>query len=633
MGIGTKAFAVFGEIGLKDDGDVKRQLKDVTAEAKKYEGMLTSSAARAGAAALGLAAVAFGVSSVKAYQESQIALVKLQNTLSNMPKLQGATTRAFEEQAKAIQKLTAADDEEIITAQAMLGTFQTTQDQILELTPLIVDFSRKFGVDMVSASKLAGKALEGQISAFKRQGISIDENLYATDRYAAVMKALREQVGGYAEQEAASGAVATIQLKNAFADLQEIVGEELAPALVDVTNGITEMLQGFGELSEDTQKTVIGIGAVGTAALVAIPYLGTLIRALRDLGITATTAAGAAGTGGIVGLAAKLPALLMTINPLVAGLAVFIYKMQQVDDSANNFSRSMVMNGDSLEDMQKIVDDGKATWEDFARATQEVEFSLLSEAEKAEIATRAGMTLDQAIAIYGDDAAEAAVQTDTLTRAIDGSMVAADSAAGKFRTLTDLDIAQQLAVLDLNAARERLNEVMKDSESTADDVARAQLGVEQAELRVNDAAADMAAAVSESLGTSYDNANSIASIEAVTAALQAAMNTADSARSAMQRALSLKVLPAGVTSSGLQRHGGGGIPVSGMYSLQAGEYVLRETQVERIIERGGSVSSSMQAVIIADPRYTDMAKLERDVQRINSSDIASGDVLAALGIG
>jgi hypothetical protein len=262
----------------------------------------------------------------------------------------------------------------------------------------------------------------------------------------------------------------------------------------------------------------------------------------------------------------------------------------------------------------------------FLREVQDGTRTLDGHREK--VALLAGATGD-----YGDEASDAATETDNLTRAMDGAMVASDSLAGKQRTLTELDLANRTAQLDRTAAYERLAEVMADGESSADDIARAQIGVEQAEIRAADAAADMAAGI-DTLGNPVDVSQAIASVEAVEAAMRAAMTTANNTRAAMQRALSLKY--GGGTDPGTQTggafHGGGAVTTSGMYSLQKGEMVLRESQVERIVERGGTVSQSAQIVVIADPRYTDMAKLEADVRRVNDGDVSAGAMLGLMGM-
>src|SRR5438552_3371812 len=101
------------------------------AHTKKVDGLfgkVKNFASGAGAAygLAGAAVVKFGVDSVKAYQEHQGALILLQNAIKNSPALVGESTKAFEDQATALQNLSGVQDEEIINAQTVLSRFKLT---------------------------------------------------------------------------------------------------------------------------------------------------------------------------------------------------------------------------------------------------------------------------------------------------------------------------------------------------------------------------------------------------------------------------------------------------------------------------------------------------------------------------
>src|SRR6266508_955648 len=80
-----------------------------------------ATAAKVGFAIAAVAAVKFVADSVESYHEHQKVLLELQTTIANSPKLIGASTKAFEEQATALQNLTGFQDEEILKADAVLG--------------------------------------------------------------------------------------------------------------------------------------------------------------------------------------------------------------------------------------------------------------------------------------------------------------------------------------------------------------------------------------------------------------------------------------------------------------------------------------------------------------------------------
>lgn len=244
-------------------------------------------ATQVGAGMLAFAGVAGGalVSFARASEEAQLSEIQLQNTLNNMPKLAGETAGSFTDLAAAIQDKTAADGDQIVSAIAMLGTFNQTGEQIRGVTPLVVDYARKFGVDLTSAAVQVGKALDGSIGALKRNGVTIDENLFKTDRYAAVTQALRDQVGGFAEREGQTFSGRLQRLKNELGDIQEGVGVGVVSAFESALGPVQALSDKFSDLSPGSQELVgkllaigtAGIGTVGALSLVA----GQLIK-LRD---------------------------------------------------------------------------------------------------------------------------------------------------------------------------------------------------------------------------------------------------------------------------------------------------------------------------------------------------------------
>lgn len=197
--------------------------------------------------------------SLGAYSEQESANLRLQNSLKRNPLLAGASADAFLDQAAAIQKVTVASDESVVGAQALLATFRLTKSEIMGLTPLVVDYARKFGTDLETAAKQVGKAMDGQVGALKRNGVTIDETMFKTDRYRAVMEALRGQVGGFAEEEAETAQGKILQLQNSLNEIAEAIGGAVAPA-VKVFAGL------LGELTSDADATRIAVTGIGVAA-------------------------------------------------------------------------------------------------------------------------------------------------------------------------------------------------------------------------------------------------------------------------------------------------------------------------------------------------------------------------------
>lgn len=201
--------------------------------------------------------------SAEAAEEANKVHLKLDNTISNSAKLTDKSREAFEKQSKAIQNMTVVDDEAVISVQSMLGQFGLAEDQITSLTPLVVDLSRKMGIDMDAAAKMVGKSVDGSTTALKKAGITVDEAAFKNDHFTATMDALSSKVGGFAQSEGATFSGQMAILKNQAADLSEGIGSGVVSAVSSLLGPLTGAGAGMGGLDESTQR------AIGSAATYA----------------------------------------------------------------------------------------------------------------------------------------------------------------------------------------------------------------------------------------------------------------------------------------------------------------------------------------------------------------------------
>lgn len=318
---GKGAIREMEAVGRAADRDLGRA---TTRSEKLATGFMRTGTILVGAAAV-IGVGLFGMA--KGFEGAQLAEIKLQNTIENMPRLSGASAEGFIKQAEALEKVTAADADHIIEAQALLGTFNLTAKEIKGITPLVVDYARKFGTDIPSASIQVGKALDGQMGALKRNGVSIDENLFKTDRYAAVQKALRDQVGGFAEQEGKTFSGRLEQIKHSLGATTDAIGSGVVGALETVAAPLQSTTEWFQRLDEGTKETVGRVATIGTAGVGAAGGLlilaGAGIRVVDRLGEISdrvprlTGALGALGK--VAGAAAVIVGLALALDQLTGG--------------------------------------------------------------------------------------------------------------------------------------------------------------------------------------------------------------------------------------------------------------------------------------------------------------------------
>lgn len=495
---------------------------------------------RSGAMLVGASAV-MGVGLFKAAQafdQAQQAELRLQNSLQNNPRLAGETTAAYLKLANAIQQKTAADGDQVVAGMAMLGTFRVSGQEIRSLTPLVVDYARKFGVDLVSANAAVGKALDGSIGALKRNGVTIDENLYKTDRYAAVTQALRQQVGGFAEAEGKTFSGQLERLKNNLGDVEEAIGGGVVSVLNTMIPLISDSITGFKGLDDATGGTIgkfatfatIGGGAIGTMLLLAGGAL-KVYDAIGNLNTRMPTFTGAMGqlamVGGIVGGMMALADALGFFGNISSGVSVDVDTLTNKKDKLRTQLRGLrdeIVNTNTEMARQKaaaeangvaFAPDGPLSANitlvrekfrdlrsdvlELAKSSPTLAREFVAQAEAAGLNERQIRVLNNAIA----DAER--VRRNT-TDATNQDNAALQTNADKIQAVIDLqqryanaNLGVQGAMLNVRSAQEEYNRVLADSESSQLDVDRATNGLVLSYVNYGKAVYDSSIAAKDSV--------------------------------------------------------------------------------------------------------------------------------------
>ena len=232
-----------------------------------------------GAAAVGASAVAaVGLGKLASLAgEAEVAQLKLTNSIKNSSQSFKNNGQALRDQASALQRVTATDDEAIVSMQAMLVQFGLTEDQTKTLTPLVNDLSRKMGIDLPAAAKAVGKATQGSTGALARYGIILDKNAVAADGFGAVVQGLQSRVGGFATAEGRTFSGQLEIIKNQLSELGEGVGRGVTSTLSDIVGGITDLSTSLGDANPGITAAVgsfatlatIGVGGLGAISFVA----------------------------------------------------------------------------------------------------------------------------------------------------------------------------------------------------------------------------------------------------------------------------------------------------------------------------------------------------------------------------
>lgn len=219
-------------------------------------------AAVAGLAVATGAAIAFGISSVKAFADAQAQQERLNFAYEKFPAIADVTRASYDALNTALATKTGYDDDAIASGQAVLAQFGLTGKQLQTLTPLLLDYARASGQDVVGAAEDVGKAMLGQGRALKGIGIDFKDAGSVAANFDQVMAGLTTNVAGYAEQFGTTAAGKFEILTMKWGEFQEKVGSALLPGLeklmVFAESDVMPALQGFAEWF--ATDGVVGIG-------------------------------------------------------------------------------------------------------------------------------------------------------------------------------------------------------------------------------------------------------------------------------------------------------------------------------------------------------------------------------------
>lgn len=273
----------------KGFGDTEKGLNRLNDSAKKLGKTLTL-----GVAAGFTATVFAGKKALDKFFIQEKALARLDATTSNvLTSFKGMEkgTEAFNqelkrskqlltEQASSLQKLTTFGDEQIISAQALAGTFALDAEAIAKLTPRILDMSASLekaggaGADLESVTIAVGKAMTNGVGSLSRYGVVISDAAEKAFNLAdeqgkldIITQELDKNFKGIAETVGLTAAGKIVQMQNAIGDLWEIIGGAIAEAIMPFIGHI----QKFAEDPKFQNKIKIMVEKILEFGKVALP--------------------------------------------------------------------------------------------------------------------------------------------------------------------------------------------------------------------------------------------------------------------------------------------------------------------------------------------------------------------------
>ena len=294
--------------------------------------------------------------------QQETKLAEVMRTRQNATDEEIESIRAY---ASELQKSGVIGDEVALSGAQQLATYTKMPGTIKTLLPYMEDYAaQQHGTnvtsqDMVNIANLMGKALQGNVGALKRMGITLTEEQekifkYGTEeeRAALLAQVFHDKVGNMNEKLAQTPEGKLQQLKNTLGDLQETLGAALAPVITEIASAVSNFfaehepqIQNFSQnvlprIKEETEKVfnsikkaldfvkehktlmetiAIIIGSIAAAILIYNTYQ-TIATAIT----TAKAVADAAGATSLWAYAAAQAAAILPVIGIVAAISAVI---------------------------------------------------------------------------------------------------------------------------------------------------------------------------------------------------------------------------------------------------------------------------------------------------------------------
>lgn len=243
--------------------------------------------------------VALGTAAVMAFNNQEQALAGVEAAVRSTGGAAGFTTQQLADMADKLQAISTFDDDDILSKlTGNLLTFTNVAGPVFEQAQqAALDLSARLGQDLQTSAIQLGKALNDPIrgiTALSRVGVSFTEvqkeQIKAFVEGGQVAKAqgiilaeLRKEFGGQATAMANTTQGQLVQACMALDDAMKKVGAAIAPVLVPFAQAVKSLAGAFSELSPETNRFIVTLGALTAAAgpaLVAIGLLATGLAAV-----------------------------------------------------------------------------------------------------------------------------------------------------------------------------------------------------------------------------------------------------------------------------------------------------------------------------------------------------------------
>lgn len=369
--------ASFKKLASNADG-LKKILSGVMSESEKLRGKIIDFAA----ISTGLDQFQRSISQVQgimkglsdAYQIQKVAETQLETVMRQRMNATEAQINSIKQLASAQQELGVIGDEVQLSGAQQVATFLKQKQSLDVLIPAMNNLlAQQKGLtatnqDAIAIGNLMGKAMQGQVAALRRVGITFDASQEAvmkfgteSQRASMLAQIITQNVGDMNAQLANTDVGRQKQLENTLGDIKEQMGALVQGVLPYVTAiaSSTTAVTGLFRITLGLKTVTMALASAATRSL---HVLGLSFKAARQFVIDFNYAV----KGGTEGL--KLFAICFRQTLIATGVGIAIAAVttaimyltsatDEATESTNKFNGSLSEMSEQFREGQKEVDD------------------------------------------------------------------------------------------------------------------------------------------------------------------------------------------------------------------------------------------------------------------------------------
>ncbi len=226
----------------------------------------------------------FVIQGIEAASKQEEALNAMNIALATAGQYSETASGGMEEFANSLERTTKFSDDQILKNAALIESMgHLTGDGLKKATQAAIELAATYQIDLDTASRMIGKATEGNVASFQKLGIHIEKSADNATTFSNVLKVL-SQNQGTAEAQAKTFAGAQAILGNSFEDMQKQTGKIVtqSPVVIAGMNLLSKAFQDVADYVADNKEALQAF--VKDGVLLALDVIVIFARALDSVG-------------------------------------------------------------------------------------------------------------------------------------------------------------------------------------------------------------------------------------------------------------------------------------------------------------------------------------------------------------